>query len=62
MSSVPEAIVSNYLKMNTVGFSTVTNYATGVSDKKLNHQEVIDVGKIAGEKLSKLIKLMIKEI
>lgn len=62
MSSVPEAIVSNYLKMNTVGFSTVTNYATGVSENKLSHQEVIDVGKIAGEKLSKLIKLMIKEI
>ena len=62
MSSVPEAIVSNYLKMNTVGFSTVTNYATGVSENKLNHQEVIDVGKIASEKLSKLIKMMISKI
>lgn len=62
MSSVPEAIVSNYLKMNTVGFSTVTNYATGVSENKLSHQEVIDVGKIASEKLSKLIKLMISKI
>lgn len=62
MSSVPEAIVSNYLKMNTVGFSTVTNYATGVSENKLNHQEVIDVGKIASQKLSKLIKLMISRV
>lgn len=62
MSSVPEAIVSNYLKMNTVAFSTITNHATGVSDSKLSHQEVLDVGKIAGEKLSKLIKLMIKNV
>ncbi|MBQ8634552.1 purine-nucleoside phosphorylase [bacterium] len=62
MSSVPEAIVSNYLKINTVGFSTVTNHATGVSENKLSHQEVIEAGKITGEKLSKLIKLMIKNI
>jgi len=62
MSSVPEAIVSNYLKMNTIAFSTITNHATGVSDSKLSHQEVLDVGKIAGEKLSKLIKLMISNI
>ena len=62
MSSVPEAIVSNYLKMNTVGFSTVTNYATGVSENILNHQEVIEIGKTASEKLSKLIRLMIKKI
>ena len=38
--------------MNTVGFSTVTNHATGVSEHKLSHQEVIDVGKIASEKLN----------
>lgn len=62
MSSVPEAIVSNYLKMNTVAFSSVTNYATGVSEQKLSHQEVIDTGKITSQKLSKLIKLMIKKI
>jgi len=62
MSSVPEAIVSNYLKMQTVAFSTVTNYATGVSENKPNHQEVIEIGKIASEKLSKLIRLMIEKI
>ena len=62
MSSVPEAIVSNYLKMETIGFSTVTNYATGVSENKLNHQEVIDIGKITGEKLSKLIKSIISKL
>ena len=62
MSSVPEAIVSNYLKMNTVGFSTITNHATGVSENKLSHQEVIEVGKVASEKLSKLIKLIISRL
>ena len=62
MSSVPEAIVSNYLKMNTVAFSSVTNHATGVSKNKLAHSEVIEIGKKTSLKLSALIKEMIKKI
>ena len=62
MSSVPEAIVSNYLKMNTVAFSSVTNHATGVSTTKLSHNEVLEVGKNTGLQLSKLIRLMISKI
>lgn len=62
MSSVPEAIVSNYLNMDTVGFSSVTNYATGVGENKLSHQEVIEIGKISSQKLAKLIKLMINKL
>lgn len=62
MSSVPEAIVSNYLKMNTVAFSSVTNYATGVNDTKLNHEEVINTGKQTGQKLSKLIRLILSRV
>lgn len=62
MSSAPEAIVSNYLKMNTVGFSLVTNMAAGISDKKLSHKEVIAAGKTSGVKLCKLIKEFIKTL
>lgn len=62
MSTAPEAIVSNYLKMQTVGFSIVTNHGTGVSDTKLSHQEVLDTGKISGQKLASLIKLMILKL
>lgn len=62
MSSVPEAIVANYLKINTIGFSLVTNYATGVSSKKLTHAEVLEVGKTAGNNICALIKRMIEKI
>ncbi len=62
MSSVPEAIMANYLKMNTVAFSLITNHATGVSDKKLAHREVIETGKNSGLKLCSLIKKMIFEM
>ncbi len=59
MSTVPEAIVANYLKMKTLAFSLVTNYATGVSDNKLNHKEVLETGKTQGLKLCNLIKKII---
>lgn len=60
MSTVPEAIVANYLKMKVLAFSMVTNLATGVSDNKLSHQEVLDCGLIAGNKLARLIKEILK--
>ncbi len=62
MSSVPEAIVANWLKIKTTTLSLVTNFATGVSDTKLSHQEVIETGKTQGQKLSGLIKEIIKNI
>ena len=62
MSSVPEAIVANYLKMNIIGFSLITNFATGVSNKKPAHSEVLEVGKTAGNNLCRLIKKIIEKI
>ena len=62
MSSVPEAIVANWLKIKTMTLSLVTNFATGVSDTKLSHQEVIETGKTQGQKVSCLIKEIIKNI
>lgn len=62
MSTVPEAIVANYLKINVLAFSMVTNLATGVSDNKLSHQEVLECGKISGSKLALLVKKIIQKI
>ena len=62
MSSAPEAIVANYLKMNIAAFSLVTNYAAGVSNNKLSHSEVLETGKIAGIKLANLIKNIISKL
>ncbi|MBQ2984619.1 MAG: purine-nucleoside phosphorylase [Candidatus Gastranaerophilales bacterium] len=62
MSTVPEAIVANYLKMNVLAFSMVTNLATGVGEAKLSHQEVLDCGKFAGGKLSSLLMKILERI
>lgn len=62
MSTVPEAIVSNYLGMKTIGISLITNYASGISDVKLSHNEVVEMGKTASNKFAKLINAIIKNI
>ena len=62
MSTVPEAIVSNYLGLQTIGISLITNYASGISKEKLSHKEVVEMGNIATEKFTKLVNAIIKKL
>jgi purine-nucleoside phosphorylase len=55
MSTVPEAIFANYCGMNVVGISCISNYASGVSTKKLSHQEVIQTAQEVKDKFCALI-------
>ena len=62
MSTAPETIVSNYLGMKTVALSLITNMAAGISEHKLNHSEVIEIGQKSGGKLCNLVREIIKSI
>ena len=44
MSTVPETIAANHMGMKVLGISCVTNFAAGVTDQKLDHKEVLEVG------------------
>lgn len=44
MSTAPEAIAANHAGMKVLGISCVTNLAAGVTDQKLDHKEVLEVG------------------
>jgi purine-nucleoside phosphorylase len=44
MSTALEAIAANHAGMKVLGISCVTNYAAGVTDRKLDHREVLEVG------------------
>jgi purine-nucleoside phosphorylase len=49
MSTVPETIAANHMGIKVLGISCVTNLAAGVTGQKLNHEEVLKVGRgIAG--------------
>jgi len=55
MSTVPEAIVARHSGISVLAFSCLTNYAAGLSDAAINHEDVIEIGKAAGKKLAELI-------
>ncbi len=58
MSTVPEAIVANYAGISVLGISCITNYAAGVTNNPLNHQEVIQTA----EKVKLNFKNLLLEI
>ncbi len=56
MSTVPEAIAARYLGMKVIGLSSVTNAAAGLGAAKLDHAEVVEVGKSIRNRLISLIE------
>ena len=60
MSTVPEAIVARYLGMRVIGFSTITNYGAGISDRELDHAEVVEVGRMVQSKLAGILAESVK--
>lgn len=60
MSSVPEAIVARHSGMEIVGISCITNMASGILDKPLSGDEVIEAGKRAMLSFSEIIFIAIK--
>jgi purine-nucleoside phosphorylase len=44
MSTVPEVIAARHMGLRVLGLSCLTNMASGVLKKKLDHREVLAVG------------------
>lgn len=59
MSSVPEAIAAGHSGMEIVGISCITNMASGILDKPLSGDEVIEAGKKAMASFSEIIFIAI---
>jgi len=55
MSTVPEVICAAALKLRVLGISCVTNWAAGISDAPLNHE---DVQRVAAEASARFAKLL----
>ena len=62
MSTDPEAIVANYCGMKVIGISCISNFATGISSKKLSHEEVIETTEKVKAKFKELVLLLLKNI
>lgn len=60
MSTVPEAIVANYCGLKVIGISCISNFASGVSTKKLSHDEVIETTTKVRAKFKELVLNILK--
>ncbi|MEX2284321.1 MAG: purine-nucleoside phosphorylase [Gemmatimonadota bacterium] len=59
MSTVPEVIAARANDMRVLGFSLITNLAAGYTSKPLSHEEVMEVGAQASERVGVLIRRVI---
>ena len=62
MSTVPESIAANHLGLRVAGISCITNMAAGISQNKLDHDEVKREAKKVMDVFSHLLTATISEI
>jgi len=62
MSTVPEAIIAHHQGMKILAISCVSNYAAGISEEEINHEEVMEIGKLVAETFKNLLKRVIPKI
>lgn len=59
MSTVHEAVFASSLGLKAASISCITNYASGISDQKLSHDEVTETAQQVQEKFASLVKSFI---
>jgi purine-nucleoside phosphorylase len=62
MSTVPEVIAANHLGANSLAISCVTNMAAGILPQKIDHEEVLETGRMVRDKLIRLLKTVVPRI
>ncbi|QOR35130.1 purine-nucleoside phosphorylase [Clostridium sp. 'deep sea'] len=62
MSTVPETIAANYLGLQVLGISCITNMATGIQKVKHSHERVVETAKKASIIFCKWVEQIIQEI
>ncbi|HXA06297.1 MAG TPA: purine-nucleoside phosphorylase [Bryobacteraceae bacterium] len=62
MSTVPEVIAANHTGVGCLGISCVTNMAAGILPRKINHEEVLEVGAAVRGTLVKFLKALLPRL
>lgn len=62
MSTALEAIAARHAGMEVLGISLVTNLAAGVGSEALAHEEVLEAGRAAGPRISRLLAEIVGRI
>lgn len=62
MSTVPEAIAARQMEIDVLGISCITNLAAGITDERINHEEVMETGAKVAETFKELLRRIIPKI
>ncbi|WP_225753869.1 purine-nucleoside phosphorylase [Actinotalea sp. Marseille-Q4924] len=62
MSTTLEAIAARHAGLEVLGISLVTNLAAGISAEPLSHEEVLEAGRAAGPRISRLLAEIVGRI
>jgi purine-nucleoside phosphorylase len=62
MSTVPEVIVARARGLKCLGFTVVTNKATGLGGGELSHEEVVAVARTAGQRLGRVLRTLVPRL
>ena len=62
MSTVPEAIAARHQGMKVLGISCITNLAAGITDDVIDHEEVMEMGILVGDKFKALLRRVVGRI
>ena len=62
MSTVPETIVANYLGLDVLAISCITNMATGIQKVKHSHDRVVEIAQKASKDLCELVVKVIPKM
>jgi len=61
MSVVPEVIIARHCGLRVACITAITNLAAGLSNEKISHEHTLQLGQVAGRKLTKLIPELMRE-
>jgi purine-nucleoside phosphorylase len=62
MSTVPEVIAARQMGTRVLAIATISNRAAGLSERTLNHEEVLEIGKKSAKGLVKIFDGLLRDL
>ena len=62
MSTVPEVIIARFIGLRVGAISTITNFAAGMTEQALSHEQTKNVAAKSGQRLRALVRDLVEDL